>query len=78
MAIVYRTPSVIVCGPDAYGSAVIGGRTYRWDFHHYCGPTFLRKDGEMLKHQPGEHHPVWQHFNEWLQKRSAQPVGEKS
>ena len=35
----------IVCGPDAFGEAKVGGRTYRWDFHHYMGPLFVRKDG---------------------------------
>ena len=51
---------------DGEGSAVVNGRTYRWEFHEYCGPCFLRKDGEPLVNQPGEHHPVWKAFGEWL------------
>lgn len=56
---------------DGEGSAVVNGRTYRWDHHEYCGPLFLRKDGEPLKRQPREHHPVWPHFNRWLKKYKA-------
>lgn len=51
------------------GEARIGKRVYRWDFHPYCGPTFVRADGEPLKRQPGEHHPVWKEFGEWLDAR---------
>lgn len=53
---------------DGEGSAVVNGIEYRWYFHEYCGPTFLRKDGEPLVRQPGEKHPVWDAFGEWLKK----------
>lgn len=53
---------------DGEGSAVVNGRVYRWDFHEYCGPFFLRADGECIKRQPGEHHPVWPHFERWLKR----------
>lgn len=71
MAIVYRAPGVIACGPDAYGECIIAGKVWRWDFHHYLGPTFLRKDGAPLTHQPGERHPVWDKFAEWLTDYNA-------
>jgi hypothetical protein len=50
---------------DGEGSAVVNGREYRWEFHEYCGPLFLRKDGEPLVNQPGEKHPVWAEFSKW-------------
>lgn len=53
---------------DGEGSAVVNGRTYRWEFHEYCGPCFMRKDGMPLKNQPGEHHPVWKEFGEWFDR----------
>jgi hypothetical protein len=53
---------------DGRGSARVGRRTYRWEFHEYCGPFFLRKDGEALKIQPSEYHPVWLHFEKWLKR----------
>lgn len=57
---------------DGEGSAVVNGRTYRWEFHEYCGPTFLRKDGEPWKRIcPGENHPVWDEFEKWLKKYKA-------
>ena len=54
----------------ATGEARIGNRLYRWDFDDYCGPTFVRADGEPLKRQPGPRHKVWKAFGEWL---DAQP-----
>lgn len=62
-----RGPIIHICGPEAEGSVQIGSRTYRWDFHSYLGPLFLKKDGDPLKRQPGEHHPVWPHFEKWLE-----------
>ncbi len=62
-------PNCIVTVADSYGECVIAGKVWRWDFHKYFGPTFLRKDGEPLKTQPDERHPVWDHFAEWLKKQ---------
>jgi len=39
---------VFIDYPDAYGEAVVKNRTWRWDFHEWCGPCWLRKDGEPL------------------------------
>jgi hypothetical protein len=50
------------------GSAIVNGRNYRWEFHRWLGPTFLRADGRPLKHQPGERHPVWEAFQKWFDK----------
>ena len=63
---------------DGEGSAVVNGREWRWEFHHYCGPQFLRKDGEPLVHQPtDEHHPVWQAFEAWHKRyRQARESAE--
>jgi hypothetical protein len=67
--------SAIVTVADSYGECVIAGKTWRWEFHNYLGPTFLRKDGEMLKNQPSERHPVWDKFNEWLTEyRKTRPI----
>lgn len=51
---------------DATHTVKIGKRTWRWEFHHYLGPTFLDHRGEPLKRQPGERSPVWPVFNAWL------------
>lgn len=63
--------NAIVSVPDAYGQCVIGGKTWRWDFHWFCGPTFLRADGEPLTNQPRERHSVWDRFAEWLSEYEA-------
>lgn len=59
-------PLIHVCGAEAQGSAMVGKRRYRWEFHAYCGPIFVRADGEPLAKQPGEGHRVWAKFEEWL------------
>ena len=47
----------------------IAGKKWRWEFHNYLGPTFLKADWETpLVHQPNENHPVWDRFNEWLKQ----------
>lgn len=45
------------------------GKTWRWEFHNYCGPVFLRKDGQPLKRHPGEHSPAWDVFNKWWETK---------
>jgi hypothetical protein len=66
--------------PDGHGSATHSttGRTIYWDFHNYCGPLFLRADGDTpLVRQPGEKHWVWPQFEAWLQAyRAENPVAE--
>lgn len=59
---------VFIDGPDAFGEATIKGRVWKWEFHKYLGPTFLRKDGEPRVQQPGPKHPVWNAFYRWLAK----------
>lgn len=59
--------TVHVHTPDGEGSAMVGKRKYRWTFHKYLGPTFLRADGEILKMQPKEDHPIWPEFYKWLE-----------
>jgi hypothetical protein len=71
MACKHIAPNVTICGPDAYGSAIVNGKEWRWDFHEYMGPTFLRKSGDPLTKQPGEKNPVWQAFADWLKQYRA-------
>ena len=53
--------------PDGYGSAIVDGRKWEWDFSEYGGPTFLKKDGEPRKNQFPTNKKVWAAFNEWFQ-----------
>jgi hypothetical protein len=41
------------------------GKVWRFEWHHYLGPTFLRKDDEPLARYPSERNPMWQTFNLW-------------
>lgn len=51
---------------DATGEAVVNGRLWKWEFHEYLGPTFLKRDGEPRNKYPSERHPVWDAFQAWL------------
>jgi len=58
--------------PDAFGEAVVNGRVWRWDFHRYLGPCFLRKDGEPRKCQCPTNPAVWTAFGKWVDQFEAQ------
>lgn len=58
--------TAIICSMcEAEGSTYYRGRTWRWEYHSYCGPTFVDKDGNSVKCPP-EKSPVWFAFNLWL------------
>lgn len=56
---------IVDCFVDGEGSAVVRGRTWRWEFHEYLGPTFVNKKGQSIDYPP-EGSPVWDAFNDWL------------
>lgn len=58
---------VFVDGPEAEGSARVNGRVWRWEFHRYLGPSFLRQDGELRKNQDPPR-AVWRAFQRWLRR----------
>ncbi|MEY5061066.1 MAG: hypothetical protein RIS45_987 [Planctomycetota bacterium] len=65
-----RIGNAIVCTfIDATGSATVRGKKWRWEFHHFLGPTFVRANGEPLTKQPGERHPVWEAFYDWYEAK---------
>ncbi len=61
----------IVCDfTHGEGSAVVNKREWRWEFHDYLGPTFLRKDGVPLSNQMPPQ-AVWDAFDLWLRQYRA-------
>ncbi len=54
--------------PEAYGQATVSGKLWRWEFHRYLGPTFLRKDGEPRANQ-NPPKAVWTAFERWLKRQ---------
>lgn len=52
---------------DGEGSCQIGKQKYRWEFHEFCGPTFF-VNGSRNFWNPGEKHPVWDHFYKWMKR----------
>jgi len=44
------------------------GKRYRFEWHHYLGPTFVRKDDEPFAKYPSQRHPMWHSFNTWMKQ----------
>ena len=63
---------VFVDYADAFGSAIVNGHEWRWEFHRYLGPLFLRKDGEPRACQCPTIPAVWDAFNNWLAEHEVQ------
>ena len=59
---------VFIDYPDAEGSAIVNGRVWRWEWHDYLGPTFLKKDGNPRKCQCPTVKAVWDAFEKWLKR----------
>jgi len=78
MACIRISPSCIITVSDGEGSAVVSGRTWRWDFHDYLGPTFVDRHGNMLKRQPGENHPIWKPFAAWVKAYDARKAAKQA
>ena len=58
----------LVHGPDEPDqSVVVNGKKWRFDFHEYCGPMWLRKNGEPRKCQ-NPNNAVWDAFQKWFDK----------
>lgn len=53
---------------DGIGSVTVNGKVWNFEFHEFCGPMFLRKDGQPRRYIPSENHPVWNEFGKWLKK----------
>ena len=59
---------VFIDYPDAEGSAIVNGRVWRWEFHDYLGPTFLKKNGDPRECQCPIVKAVWDAFDKWLKR----------
>jgi len=66
----FKGGAIFMDFPDAFAQGKHKGRLYRWSFHEYLGPLFLRKDGEPLVRQPGEKSGAWMAFGRWQKTRS--------
>lgn len=64
---------------DGEGRATIDGKVWRWEFHEFCGPLWLRQDGEPRKNQCPTNKKVWSAFEAWHVKwlKSKTPARRK-
>jgi hypothetical protein len=53
---------------DATGSAKVNGRIWRWEYHEFGGPLFLRADGSPRSCQFPRSKAVWKAFEKWSRK----------
>jgi hypothetical protein len=60
--------TVFIDYADAFGSAVVNGTEWRWEFHRYLGPLWLKKDGEPRACQCPTIPAVWDAFDEWRKR----------
>lgn len=44
------------------------GKTYRFEWHRFCGPMFCKKNGDELKKSPGERNKWWKGFDLWVRQ----------
>lgn len=67
--------TVHIAFPDAINQRIsVNGREWRFNFHRYLGPDWLKKDGEPRKCQCPSNKAVWAEFDKWLsewQKENA-------
>lgn len=57
---------------DGEGSAVVNGRLWKWEFHEYGGPHFLKADGTPRKNQCPTVKAVRDAFDAWLEGYNAE------
>jgi hypothetical protein len=53
---------------DAYGEAMVRGTVWRWSYHEYLGPLWLKKDGSFRECQCPTNKAVWRAFDRWLRE----------
>lgn len=59
--------TVHIALPDAINQKIIvNGREWRFNFHRYLGPDWLKKNGEPRKCQCPSSKAVWVEFDKWL------------
>ena len=55
-----------ICCSNAY-EINVDGKIWEFEFHRYCGPLWLRKDGYARMCQCPTNKRVWEEFNKWLE-----------
>ena len=44
---------------------IVDGKKYLTEWHHYCGPSVMNKDGSEARKQPAEGNPWWLAVQWW-------------
>lgn len=73
-------PCVPFCSQDSSIKGFVCGaivkrfhvhNSYVWmTFHPYTGPAFFKDYGLTKELNPAEDDPIWDHFQNWLQRRN--------
>ena len=78
MKIIARGQNIIISGPDVSDAQVTAnGRVWRFDFDDYCGPLWLKADGEPRKCQSPSIKAVRDAFDVWLVQYEVRKAAKK-
>lgn len=62
--------TTIVSGPDMCDQEIlVNGRAWKFDFDRYCGPFWLKKDGNPRANQ-NPNKKVWAAFEQWQKENN--------
>ena len=63
----FKLIHISYAGPDIF---IIDRHGKKWKFedHHYCGPSVLGRNGDPLANQPPESSPFWEAVDCWYQQ----------
>jgi hypothetical protein len=70
------TYRIFICEGGPVYKLAVGKRQYVFEMHPYCGPMWLRHDGEPLNKFVPENSPRWAAFEQW--QRGGMKVDEFS
>ena len=62
----------ILTVPDIFTVTDANGREWRFDYHHYLGPSVLKANGDPRERQPGIKSSFWPAFSAWAKNRKAE------
>lgn len=68
--------TVILCTSPDYRIVDRTGKVWYFEFHSFCGPSVLKKNGDPLKNQPPEKSPFWDAITGWIQQGQKSENGK--
>ena len=64
-----RGVEIINISVSEVGSITVNGRIWKFSFHRYCGPIWMKADGYTPRKCQNPKKEVWDEFERWLKKK---------